>query len=63
MTKFSRRILKRATKKALKISTHAVSGDLTDLAKESISEDLETSSVTETVRRNLKKTSIKFKEK
>ena len=63
MKKLSRRILKGATKEVLNISTRAVSGDLTDLAKESIKQDVETSGVTETVKIHLKKTAIRFKEK
>ena len=63
MKKLSKRIVKGATKEALNISTRAVSGALTDIAKESIKEEIEKSGVTETVRQNLLKTATKFKEK
>ena len=63
MKKLSKRIVKGATKEALNISTRAVSGALTDIAKESIKEEIEKSGVTETVKKNLKKTATKFKEK
>jgi len=63
MKKLSKRIVKGATKEALNISTRAVSGALTDIAKESIKEELDKSGVTETVKQNIKKTATKFKEK
>ena len=63
MRKLSRRILKGATKEALKISIQAVSGDLTDYAKESIKEDMEKVGISETVKRNIKKSTINIKEK
>ncbi|MHA1444426.1 MAG: hypothetical protein ACTSR4_06725 [Candidatus Hodarchaeales archaeon] len=63
MKKLSKRIVKGATKEALNISTRAVSGALTDIAKESIKEEIEKSGVTETVKQNLLKTATKFKEK
>ena len=63
MKKLSKRIVKGATKEALNISTRAVSGALTDIAKESIKEEIDKSGVTETVKHNIKKTATKFKEK
>ncbi len=63
MKKLSKRIVKGATKEALNISTRAVSGALTDIAKESIKEEIERSGVTDAVKLNLKKTATKFKEK
>ncbi|MCK4849633.1 MAG: hypothetical protein KAT16_11430, partial [Candidatus Heimdallarchaeota archaeon] len=63
MKKLSKRIVKGATKEALNISTRAVSGALTDLAKESIKEEIDKSGITETVKQNLIRTATKFKEK
>ncbi|MHA1237340.1 MAG: hypothetical protein ACTSQ9_06765 [Candidatus Hodarchaeales archaeon] len=63
MKKLSKRIVKGATKEALNISTRAVSGALTDIAKESIKEEIEKSGVTETVKQNIIKTATKFKER
>jgi len=62
MKKLSKRIIKGVTKEALNISTRAVSGALTDLAKETIKEEIEKSGVTETVKLSLKRTATKFKE-
>jgi hypothetical protein len=63
MKKLSKRIVKGATKEALNISTRAVSGALTDIAKESIKEEIEKSGVTETVKQNIIKTATKLKER
>ncbi len=61
MKKLSKRIIKGATKEALNSSTRAVSGALTDLAKETIKEEIDKSGVTETVKLNLKRTATKLK--
>ena len=61
MKRLSKRIIKGVAKEALNISTGAVSGDLTDLAKESIKEEIKKSGVTETVKQNIKRTTTKLK--
>ena len=63
MKKFTKKIVKGASKEVLKMSTTAVSDTAADIAKDTIKEELEKGGVTDTVKDKITKTTKRIIER
>jgi hypothetical protein len=63
MKKFTKKVVKGASKEALEITTRAVSGAAADIAKDTVKEKLEKSGVTDTVKEKITKTTKRMTER
>ncbi|MFX0085402.1 MAG: hypothetical protein ACFFAU_06985 [Candidatus Hodarchaeota archaeon] len=63
MKKFTKKIVKNASKEALELTTRAVSGAAVDIAKDTVKEGLEKSGVTDAVKEKITKTTKRMTER